>query len=79
MQTRARTPAIPVFGAAAALLALAVTAGCGNAPSGEITKRDEEMMRRPVGTTPMPPEAAKAMQQANERANEARKKATGTN
>ena len=53
--------------AAALALALLATAGCGGG-GGTVTKQEEDLMRRPVGSTPMPTEAAAAMQKANREA-----------
>jgi hypothetical protein len=53
----------------AALLVMVIglgVSGCGGSDAtAPLSKQDEELMRRPVGSVPMPPEAMKAMQQGN--------------
>jgi len=66
-KTRMARPLIRFAAATLSLVCLLAAGGCssGGAP---ITKKDEDLMRRPVGSVPMPPEAAAAMQRANENA-----------
>lgn len=50
-------------------LLLLMMGGCKGAPSAApLSQQQEQAMRRPVGSNPMPPEAARAMQNANQKA-----------
>lgn len=56
----------------AALLVIVIAigmSGCGGggAPA-PLTRQDEDLMRKPVGSVPMPPEALRAMQSGNQAA-----------